>query len=154
FGRILAARVRGADDLAHLEAAAGKENAHRPAPVVAARALLAGAPRADARRAAELAAEDEEDVAVEAALVKIVDERRHRDVEGGHAFAVGSEDVGVDRVVVPVGGAQDAARLADGEVGADLHEADAGLDEAAGQEQALATGGPAIAVADAVGLLR
>src|SRR5262245_39792153 len=73
---LLAARVGGADRLAHLQAAAGQEHAHRPRPMVpagpAARILVG-----DPRRAAELAAEDEQHVPVQPALREVLDQGRH-----------------------------------------------------------------------------
>ena len=63
----------------------------------------AGAGRVgDARRPAEVAADDQQHPLVQAALVQILDQGRDRLVEEGSAVLHGVEDVVIDGVVVPV----------------------------------------------------
>jgi hypothetical protein len=66
---------RFADHLAHLEAAAVEQERREAAPVVAPAVLV------DLRRAAHLAAGDQEDLAAQPAALDVLDERRHRAVE-------------------------------------------------------------------------
>src|SRR5688500_8281904 len=96
--------VGGADGLAHLQAAAGKKDAHGLRPMVASRAA-AEVLVADERRASELAAKDEQHLPVEAAKAKVFDQGRHRLVKLRQLLLVSLKDVRVDGVVVPGGDA-------------------------------------------------
>ncbi len=88
--------VGGADDLAHLEAAAGDECGHGAWPVVS---TAVG----DAWGAAELAPDEDEDAVGQSALVEIVDEGRDGGIELGELFAALGEDLAVMVPVVVVG---------------------------------------------------
>src|ERR1041384_2177638 len=93
--------------LPHLEPAAREGQRAERRPVVAARALV------DARRAAEFAGDDEEDLLVEPALMDVVDERRDRVIEIGRARLHRLLDVAVHVPAAVGDGHKSAARLAE-----------------------------------------
>src|SRR5690606_6233638 len=97
---------------------------------------------ADLRGAAEFAGDDDEDALVETAGVDVLDQRGDGAVVVRHAEAQGLELVLVHGMVVPVA---DAA--AEGTAQAAGDDLDAGLDEAAGEEELLAPAVAAVAVA-------
>ena len=103
--------------VAALEAAAGEHAGHRAGPVVAAGVLV------DLRRAAELAGADDDRAVQHAAVVEVLDQGRQRLIEVRQQ--AGLQGVEVLAVRVP-------AADADGD------EADAGLDQPASRERALA----------------
>ena len=93
-GRASAVAVRCADDLAHVQPAAGEQQRCEFAPVVAAAVLV------DLRRAAHLSAADEQHLVIQAARFQVVEEGAHGVVERwghvAHAFGHrGVVDVGV-----------------------------------------------------------
>ena len=81
--------VRRADDLAGPHAAAGQQGEIDRRPVVPAGSLV------DDRRAAELAPDDDRDILVQPALMKVFDQRGEGHVELGNSDTVGGEVVGV-----------------------------------------------------------
>src|SRR5262249_2085269 len=130
------AGVAGAVDLSAADAAAGEQGGLTRAPVVAAAVLV------DRRRAAELAHRGDQRLVGQAAVVQVFQQRRVPLVKtlaaDGAAQQVEARLRAVDAVagvVVP-----DVGHAA---VGEDIHpgdvdEADAGLDESAGEQEALA----------------
>lgn len=132
--------VAGAPSLAPLDPAAGEDDAVAVGPVVA------SAGGVDARGATEFAHSDDEGTVEEAALVKVFQEGGVGLIGGGdeivgHAW----EDIGV---AVPVG------ELAVVDLVVDVDEADAGFDEAAGEEKGLAECVTTVAIAESILFLR
>ncbi len=119
--------------------AAGLESAGGGAGVAGSGAAV----EADLRRAAELAGDDDEDALVEAAGVDVLDQGGDGAVVVRHAETEGLELVLVHGVVVPVADAS-----TEGTAQAARDDLDAGLDEAAGEEELLAPAVAAVAVAD------
>ena len=150
FGGVHGVALRGggglvglAVDVAALDAGAADDARVAIRPVVAAVGTVVVAAGADAafRAAAEFAEGDDEGFAEEAALVEVFKERAQALIEHGAGFALhafGEALVVVPGVVVGVG-----------DLGPDdLDDARAGFDEAAGEEEALAKGVAAVAVAE------
>ena len=137
-GGIGADLVGGAQDEAGAGAATGDQRGEDAAPVVApgAGGVGDGGLLADARGAAELAGDDQEDVVGQAAGVEVFDQGGDAAVEGGEQGVLEGREVVVVRVPV----------VHDAEV--DLDEAHPGLDQSAGQEEALAHEVAAVAVAE------
>src|SRR4051794_718496 len=137
-GGIGADLVRGAQDETGAGAAAGNQRGEDAAPVVApgAGGVGDGGLLADARGAAELAGDDQEDVVGQAAGVEIFDQGGDAAVEGGEQGVLEGREVVAVRVPV----------VHDPEV--DLDQAHPGLDQAAGQEEALAHEVASVAVAE------
>src|SRR5262249_39754934 len=129
-------------DEAAPDAGAGDQGGVAVRPVVAPVVLVVVAGGADAalRAAPELADGHHQRLGEQAALVEVGDQGRQAGVEHGGGLGLHARaqaDVDVPAVVVAVG---DLGPV-------DLDEARAGLDEAAGQQAALAEGGAAVAVA-------
>ena len=159
LGDILPLAIGGPDHAAGLDAAAGPDVGIGPRPVVAARLFCAGrgagGPLPCARRildpwrAAKLTGDDDEDTLIEAPVVDVLDERRHRLVVGIGPVAEGVEDMVVDGMVVPVA---DPATQRSGELRGD--DVDPRLDEPAAHEELLPPGVAAVAVAGRIVLTR
>ena len=98
---VFAARIGCPDDLPHPQSAAREKYAHCTTPVIATGAP-AGVLVANARSAAEFTTEDEQDVAIEAACVQVIQQCRDRRVECRHSVPIGFEDMGIDRMVIPI----------------------------------------------------
>jgi hypothetical protein len=149
--RVAALRVRRADHLAHLEAAAAHQGRHGVRPVVAAQAAVrAGHPR----RPPELPARHDQNPLVQPAVVDVLDERRQRLVEerGPPAHPLGQVPTRLGVGVVVPAEVEWLARLRGQRV--DRHHRRAGLGQPAGEQAALAPQVPAVLVAQPVVFLR
>ena len=97
----------------------------------------------------ELTRDDDQHTLVEAAFVDVLDQSSHRLVVRSCAEPQGFEHIVIDGMIVPV---LHAATEWTTEAG--RHDFDTGFDESAGEEQLLAPGVAAVAVAGAVVFLR
>ena len=147
LGNLASLLVGGADNPSRQHAAASEQQRRGSRPMIAARLLHAGGAVGlviDARHATELAGHHDQNAAIQAAFIQVFDQRRCRAVEILAALLHRLENVGIDRVIVPV---TDAA--AQFSVERDGHQIDASLDESPGQQAALAPDVAAIAFAQA-----
>src|SRR5205814_2158944 len=134
--------VGTAVDVAAADAGAGDDAGVAVGPVVTAVGAVAVAGGGDAAEgaAAEFADADDERLAEQAAVVEVGDEGGEAGIEHGGglaAHAVGQSGMHIPGMIVGIG---DLGPV-------DLHDAGAGLDKAAGQEEALAEGVFAVALA-------
>src|ERR1051325_4216644 len=108
IARVFAASAGGADRLTHAETAAGDHRAHERAPVIAAAHVAV-----DARRAAELAPDDDDGVVEHTAIVQVLDQIRDAAIEF-RQLATERFEVAFVRIPAAI---------------SESHAADAGLDE-------------------------
>ena len=88
LNRFFATSTGRADDLPHLQSAAGEKDAHRPRPMITPRAAT-GILMADQGSTAELTAKNEQHAFIEPAIVKVFNQRRNRLVERGQLLLIG-----------------------------------------------------------------
>src|SRR5207247_10688717 len=142
--------VAGAVDEAAADAAAGQDAGEDAGPMIAAVAARAGAAHnrlAHPRRAPELARPDDQPLIQQAALPEVFQQGRERLVRGRAETLTQVDEVAVVRVPVDADVGDAVVLPEDGD------ERDAGFDETAGLEGGLAVNVPAVALADAGGLL-